>query len=115
MPRDYSFILEPMLEEAKTIAEALVGISHDEYMAALHLRRSVHLGFILIGELAGKLSAEFRALHPGIDWRRIISMRNRLVHDYESLDEDIVWLSAQRSLPQLIAQLTQMLQDATAG
>jgi uncharacterized protein with HEPN domain len=36
----------------------------------------------IVGEAAGKISAEFRDQHPQIPWALISGMRHRLVHAY---------------------------------
>lgn len=38
----------------------------------------------IIGEAAGRVSAELRTQHPELPWTGMISMRNRLVHAYTS-------------------------------
>lgn len=41
----------------------------------------VHL-LEIIGEAANSVSADFRDKHPHIPWRKMIGMRNRLIHCY---------------------------------
>jgi uncharacterized protein with HEPN domain len=59
----------------------------------------------IIGEAAGKLSREFRALHPEVPWPQISGMRNLIVHDYFGIDLDQVWQVVQRDLPVLRDQV----------
>jgi len=40
----------------------------------------------VIGEAANRVPEELRSHHPEIEWSRIISQRNRVVHDYFGLD-----------------------------
>lgn len=54
-----------------------------------------------IGELAGKLSDEFKLENDKMPWRDIISIRNRAAHAYESMDMDILWGIALDNIPQL--------------
>ena len=44
----------------------------------------------IISEAAGRLSNEFREVHPQVPWRAIINMRNRLIHAYFDIDLDLV-------------------------
>ena len=59
----------------------------------------------VLGEAAGKVSAEGRAEFPLLPWAAITGMRNRLVHAYFDVDLDILWVTATKALPELRAQL----------
>lgn len=54
-----------------------------------------------IGELAGKLTDEFKAEYGKMPWRDIISIRNRAAHAYESVDVEILWNIAVINIPDL--------------
>ncbi len=44
-----------------------------------------------IGELAKKLSIEFREANKEIPWKNIAGMRDIVVHNYETIDKLILW------------------------
>ncbi|MCL2058485.1 MAG: DUF86 domain-containing protein [Oscillospiraceae bacterium] len=44
-----------------------------------------------IGEMATRLSEKLKTEHNEITWRDIIGMRNIFAHDYESVDDKIIW------------------------
>jgi uncharacterized protein with HEPN domain len=60
---------------------------------------------ITVGEAASNVSPELRGAQPEIDWRGLISLRNRLLRDYYILDADRIWNTVVNSLPGLIAQM----------
>ena len=68
------------------------------YLATLHTLQ-------LIGEAATHVPADVRAAHAGIRWREIIGTRNRIVHAYLGIDDDVVWDIVQSDIPELLAQL----------
>ena len=45
----------------------------------------------ILGEAVRRLPAPFLDAHPEVDWRGVISMRNRVVHGYDRVDFDAVW------------------------
>jgi uncharacterized protein with HEPN domain len=51
----------------------------------------------VVGEAAAHLSPEVRRSLHDVPWARIISMRNRLVHDYGGTDYSIVGASRWRN------------------
>lgn len=44
----------------------------------------------IVGETAAQLSQATRDLHPNLPWRNMIGMRNRIIHDYGNVDNNIV-------------------------
>jgi len=64
-----------------------------------------------IGELVGKLSAEFVQSAGHIPWRKIKGLRNRIVHDYEGIRLNIVWEVITEFLPQLIEDIERLARN----
>jgi uncharacterized protein with HEPN domain len=52
------------------------------------------------GEAANNLSDTFKAGHPEIPWALIKGMRNRLVHEYNEIDLELVWTTLHADIPQ---------------
>ena len=59
----------------------------------------------IIGEAANRVSEEGRERNPEIPWPQIISLRNRLIHGYDSIDMDVLWEILESDLPALILKL----------
>lgn len=59
----------------------------------------------LIGEAAGKVSAQGRSELSDIPWPNVIGMRHRLIHGYFDVDLDILWATVQDALPPLARSL----------
>ncbi|NEO17722.1 MAG: DUF86 domain-containing protein [Moorea sp. SIO4G2] len=69
----------------------------------------------IIGEAAGRISAECRGRHADIPWAVMIGMRNRLTHAYFSIDLDIVWGTVRNDLVPLVEQLQRVIQEESEG
>lgn len=54
----------------------------------------------ILGEATKRLSPEFRRLHPGLPWRAMAGMRDVLIHAYDQVDLEEVWV-AYRRLPEI--------------
>ena len=62
-----------------------------------------------IGELAGRLDNAFAEKTNHIPWRKIKDMRNRIVHDYEGIQLNIVWDVLTDFLPRLIDEIDELI------
>jgi uncharacterized protein with HEPN domain len=98
-----------MLDAAREVEGFIVGRSRENLDEDQMLVRAVTKSIEIIGEVASRVSAEFRATHPEIPWQDAVSMRNRLVHGYFDINLDTVWSTATEELPQLIPLLERVL------
>ena len=58
-----------------------------------------------MGELANEVDDDFAGTYPSVPWRQIYGLRNRIVHDYEGVNLQLVWQIIQDDLPVLIREL----------
>ncbi len=63
----------------------------------------------IIGEAVKRLSESFRLAHPEIPWKEIAGMRDYLVHAYDAVDLEEVWMVVNRDLPTLLQQIEPFL------
>ncbi len=63
----------------------------------------------LIGEAATRVTDEIRAQAPDIPWRKIVGLRNRLMHAYPATDDSAIWSIVTGDLPPLQAALTALM------
>lgn len=66
----------------------------------------------IIGEAAARLSSGVRDSADSVPWKRIIGMRNILVHGYFNVDHDIVWAVIDKELPGLLHVTLELLETA---
>jgi uncharacterized protein with HEPN domain len=64
----------------------------------------------IVGEAAGRVSAELTARTPAIPWREIVGMRHRLIHGYLQVNLDTVWEVVERDLPALESSLRALVE-----
>ncbi|MBQ8138868.1 MAG: DUF86 domain-containing protein [Lachnospiraceae bacterium] len=66
---------------------------------------SMMFRMIQISENAKKLSDEYKQTASRLPWNELIGLRNRIVHDYGSVDLNIVFETLKYDIPDLLEQL----------
>ena len=107
-------ILEHMLEDAKDlIAFSRAAGSLKELRKNSLIKKGIVMSLLNIGELASKLPSEFTDVHSQIPWRSMVGMRNFAAHGYDIMNLEIIWDTAQTSIPQLIDFIEKILKEET--
>jgi len=110
--RDREAFLWDMLQAARTIETFIEGKTVDEYESDDLLRSAVERQFLIIGEAASQAISRFPGLQDEIsEIARIIAFRNRLIHGYAVISDDVVWAIAHDELPHLRGDLEALLED----
>lgn len=55
----------------------------------------------IIGEAANNIPKEIKVNYPDIPWEKMISMRNKIIHEYFGVDLDILWATIKEDIPEL--------------
>lgn len=104
MQRDIQFLLD-MLQSSELIEQYTADCSKDEFINNIQLQDSVIRRLLVIAEAARRVSRTTQQNLSKISWREINGMRNRLVHEYDDINLDIVWNVIQQEIPILITEL----------
>ena len=84
----------------------------DEYQKNLMLRRAIERNIGTIGEATSHILKE----HPEIkisNARAIIATRNRVIHDYSAVTDDVMWKIVIKDLPELNEEVTRLMSENT--
>lgn len=107
--RHEDLYLSDIVEAADHIAEFIAETDLQAFEKSELLRSAVVQKLAIIGEAAGRVSAELKARHPEVPWPQITAFRNILVHAYFGLDWDVVWRAAENRCPILREQIAGIL------
>lgn len=78
------------------------GIDYEVFQADVMRQDAIIRRIEIIGEAANNLSEKFKEQNAKIPWALIRGMRNRLIHDYNEIDLELVWTTVQEDIPQLL-------------
>jgi uncharacterized protein with HEPN domain len=76
----------------------------------LKTKRAIERNVEIIGEAANRILKH----QPNInitDIRKIIDTRNRIIHGYDSVSDDVIWAIVVKYLPKLDEEITDFLND----
>jgi len=101
--------LRDALDSARAARDYLKGVSREQFLELREKQDAVMRALEVLGEAAGRLSQEGRDALPDVRWRRLVGMRNILIHRYDNVDLDIVYDTVMDNLPKLIERLEAFL------
>ena len=112
MPRrkkDDASLFYDMLAASRLVVSFTEGKNWSDYERDVLLRSAVERQIGIVGEAAWKMSVETKAKYPDVPWEKIAPARHRLIHDYDLIDDAIVWSIATKYIPELIPQIEAMM------
>lgn len=96
-------ILQKMLRYCNEIEQILKKhhFSRKEFENDTEFQFACGMCIIQIGEHVTRLEDDFISKYPDIPWRQIKGMRNIFAHDYDIVDNDIIWETITKEIPDL--------------
>lgn len=105
-------LLLDALREGRALQRSTAGLKFEQYELNEEKQAAVERWLILVGEAlnqAAALDPELREQTPEL--RRIVGLRNRLVHGYGYTDQEIIWDVIMQKVPVLRSALERLLPD----
>jgi uncharacterized protein with HEPN domain len=94
------------LEKAETFVE---GMDFEEFLEDEKTRYSLICAFEIVGEAAKKVPTAVRQRNSRVPWKDMAGMRDRLIHGYFGIDNEIVWKTAKEFAPQIRSEIEAIL------
>lgn len=112
MKRPHLVRLRDILESIEAVVEMVADVDLPTYRRDLKLRRAVERCVEIASEASRKISDDLKSEFPDVPWIEIAAIGNLLRHDYERVDDLIMWKIATRSLPELRPVILKMIERA---
>lgn len=91
------------------------GSTLSDYRGDRLLRQAIERNLEIIGEAMGRIARLDAATASRVsEHRRIIAFRNRLIHGYDLLDDELVWSTVETEVPVLLLEVEGLLREREA-
>lgn len=109
MKRVYQDYLEDILAAIDDVAAFTHGYSSDTFATDRKTINAVIRSLEVIGEAAKQIPAHLRDQSPGVPWKYMAGMRDKLIHQYFGVDLSIVWIVVKDEIPPLRSEIELLL------
>ena len=109
--RTPQLLLEDMLQSMEKISTYIGTMDKESFVKDTRTVDAVVRNLEVIGEAASRIPEDFKAVHAEVPWRRVIGLRNRVIHEYFGVDLEIVWSVASLDLPPLKSGIKQIVEN----
>ena len=103
--RELYLLIDDILVSAIKIKKYTNEFSFEEFIKDEKTFDAVVRNFTIIGEASNRIDNDIKIKFPIIDWEEIRGLRNRIVHEYFGIDNQILWEIIENELDYLIQNL----------
>jgi uncharacterized protein with HEPN domain len=107
--RDPTVYLSHILECIDLIGSYIAGHDLEAFSANQQVQDAILRRLEIIGEAVKNLPQNIRDDNPQVPWRQIAGTRDKVIHDYLGVDEDLIWNVVENLLPELRIQVRTIL------
>ncbi len=85
-------------------------MSYDAFAADEKTAFAVVRALEIVGAAARRIPQDVCDRNPEVPWRSMAGIRDKLIHDYTSVNLEIVWKTVMEDLPGLVPQIERIIQ-----
>ncbi len=111
MTKDIRVYFDDILEALRKIDSYTAGMEFSSFSGDSKTIDATVRNFEVIGEAAKKVPEETKMKYPGIPWKSMAGMRDKLIHDYFGVDNEVLWMTIKEDIPPLQPLLEEALRE----
>jgi uncharacterized protein with HEPN domain len=112
--RDPIDAVEDILRNLRLAREFVGALTVDELEGDTKTLYSLVRALEVVGEATKRVPESVRALDATIPWKEMAGMRDRLIHDYENVDVELLLITVRQRIPELEPRVRALLDHLVA-
>jgi uncharacterized protein with HEPN domain len=111
MKRNYLLFLEDISLRIEKIEQYTLGMTYKEFQQDDKTVSACIREIEVIGEATKQIPSEITKKFDELPWSLMAKMRDKLIHWYFEIDEEIVWNVAKNKLPSIKNQINNIIKE----
>jgi uncharacterized protein with HEPN domain len=106
--REYRDFVNDIIESIDDISQFVAGMTYDDFVIDKKTINAVIRSMEIIGEASKNMPDFVKIAHENIPWKKMSGMRDRLIHGYFGIDNEILWKTVKQDLPSLLLMIVKL-------
>ncbi|MEA3521647.1 MAG: DUF86 domain-containing protein [Campylobacterota bacterium] len=111
MKRNYILFLEDISDRIEKITSYIDGMSYEDFVRDDKTVSACIREIEVVGEATKQIPQEITQRFDELPWSLMAKMRDKLIHWYFEIDEEIVWNVATLKLPAIKVQIDSIIDE----
>ncbi len=108
--RSYRLYVNDILESINRIDNYTADFGYDDFIKNDLVRDAVLRNLEVIGEAAKSIPDDVREEYSDVPWKRIIGLRNIVIHEYFGVDFENIWKIIKENIPEVKPYIERILE-----
>ena len=105
------YYIDKILKDIEFCINNLNDVTIEKFNEDEVLSSAISFKFVQISENVKKLPNKIYDIYPNVPWMKISGLRNRIVHDYGSIQLDIIYDTVKNNLPDLKIEIEKIIKE----
>ena len=109
--KDNKVFIQHIRDEINYLIKESKNLTYESFIKNETLKRAFTRSLEIIGEATKNISTDFRERYPGIGWKELTGLRDKLIHHYFGV-WNRVWDVIENLIPKLNGLIKKILEEA---
>jgi uncharacterized protein with HEPN domain len=112
MKREFLDYVEDIVDAMNHAISFVKGLKFESFAKDTKTVFAVVRALEIVGEASRRIPDEVKQRYPGIPWKDMAGMRDKLIHGYFGVKLDVVWDTVKKEIPSLLPMFKEIIGDS---